>query len=59
MGVNPLKYKKFINRDIDLSDNDIDTIIRNLNECNNLKVLCDDYLLRRKPTTKMEKVYKL
>ena len=59
MGVNPQKYKKFINRSFDLSDMDIDNILNNTNECNNLKNYVHDYLLRRKPTKKMEKVYKL
>ena len=59
MGVNPLKYRKFINRDIDISENDIYTIIRSTNECNNLKMFVEDYLSRRKPVGMMEKVYKL
>ncbi len=58
MGVNPLKYKKFINRSFDISDKDIDTIIKRINECNNLKNYIDNYLSRRKPVTKMEKVLK-
>ena len=59
MGVNPLKYKKFINRSFDITDNDISLIIKNINKCNNLKIFVKDYLSRRKPSTKMEKVYKL
>ena len=59
MGVNPLKYRKFVNRDFDITDNDIDSIIKNTNNCNNLKLFIDDYLSRRKPSGFMEKVYKL
>ena len=59
IGVNPLKYKKFINRSFDITDNDISLIIKNINKCNNLKIFVKDYLSRRKPSTKMEKVYKL
>ena len=46
MGVNPLKYRKFVNRDFDITDNDIDSIIKNTNDCNNLKLFIDDYLSR-------------
>lgn len=59
IGVNPYKYKKFINRSFDLSDKDIDSILINTNKCNNVKIYTKDYLSRRKPTKKMEKVYKL
>jgi len=59
IGVNPLKYKKFINRDFDITDRERELIITNINECNNLKRFADSYLLKRKPTIKMEKVYKL
>ena len=59
MGVNPLKYKKFINRNFDIKDDDVDLIIKNINKCNNLKIYVKDYLSRRKPSMKMEKVYKL
>ena len=59
IGVNPLKYKKFINRSFDITDNEIDLIIRRINDCNNLKDFITNYLSRRKPTTKMEKVFKL
>ena len=44
---------------IDITDNDIDSIIKNTNDCNNLKLFIDDYLSRRKPSGFMEKVYKL
>ena len=59
MGVNPLKYKKYINRSLDISNNDIDTIIKSINACNNLKESVNDYLSRRKPRITMEKVLKL
>jgi AraC-like DNA-binding protein len=59
IGVNPLKYKKFINRNIDINDKEIDIIINKVNECNNLKMYVNNYLLRRKPTRVMEKVFKL
>jgi len=59
IGVNPLKYKKFINRSFDITDKERELIITNINECNNLKSFTDHYLSKRKPTTKMEKVYKL
>ena len=59
IGVNPLKYKKFINRSFDITDNEINLILNNINKCNNLRVFTDNYLIRRKPTMKMEKVLKL
>ncbi len=59
IGVNPMKYKKFINRSLDIKENEIDIIIKNVNECNNIKLKANSYLNRRKPTTKMEKVLKL
>lgn len=59
IGVNPLKYKKFINRNIDINNKEIDIIINKVNECNNLKMYVNNYLLRRKPTRVMEKVFKL
>jgi AraC-like DNA-binding protein len=59
IGVNPLKYKKFINRSFDITDNEINLILNNINKCNNLRVFTDNYLKRRKPTMKMEKVLKL
>lgn len=59
MGVNPMKYKKFINHSFDINDDEISAIIKNLNDCNNLKMFINDYLNRRKPTKVMEKVYKL
>ena len=59
IGVNPLKYRKFINRSFDISSNEINIIMDNINKCNNLKLYVSDYLNRRKPTQKMEKVYKL
>ena len=59
IGVNPQKYKKFINRSFDISDNEIETIIKNINGCYNLKEFSKKYLSKRKPTKSMEKVYKL
>ena len=59
IGVNPLKYKKFINHNPDISNNDINTIINNVNECYNYKNFVNDYLSRRKPTIKMQKVLKI
>ena len=59
IGVNPLKYRKFINRSFDISSNEINIIMDNINKCNNLKLYVSDYLNRRKPTQKMEKVFKL
>ena len=59
IGVNPLKYKKFINRSFDITDNEINLILNNINKFNNLRVFTDNYLIRRKPTMKMEKVLKL
>ena len=59
IGVNPLKYKKYINRSFDITDKDIDTILFNINNCNNLKIFTNDYIKRRKPRGKMEKVFKL
>ena len=59
MGINPLKYKKFINKNFDICDNDIENVIINTNKCNNLKIYAEDYLARRKPSNKMEKVLKL
>ncbi len=58
IGVNPMKYKKFINRSFDINDKDINTIIENVNKCNNIKLFTDNYLAHRKPTMKMEKVLK-
>lgn len=59
LGVNPLKYKKFVNRSLNISNHDINIIIMNINKCNNLKLFVNDYLNRRKPMVKMEKVFKL
>ena len=59
IGVNPLKYRKFVYKSFDISDNDIDIIIKSVNACNNLKIFTSEYLSRRKPTITMEKVYKL
>ena len=59
IGVNPLKYRKFANRSIDISEKDIDTIIVNVNKCYTLKECTDKYLTNRKPKEVMEKVLKL
>ncbi len=59
VGVNPYKYRKFINRSVDISNKDIITIIENTNNCNNLRKKVDIYLSKRKPTTKMVKELKL
>ena len=59
MGINPYKYKKFINRSFDITDEEVNIILNNVNRCNNLKTFTNEYLSRRKPTTKMEKVLKL
>ena len=59
IGVNPMKYKKYINHSFDISDNEINTIIKSINDCNNLKMYVKEYLLHRKPSISMEKVYKL
>jgi two-component system response regulator YesN len=59
IGVNPQKYKKFINRSIDINEKEIDIIIKKINECNNLKLFVNNYLSRKKPSRVMEKVYKL
>ena len=59
IGVNPLRYRKFINRNFDITDDEINIIIKNVNECNNLRMLTNDYLSKRKPSSVMEKVLKL
>ena len=59
LGVNPLKYKKFVNRSLNISNHDINIIIMNINKCNNLKLFVNDYLNRKKPMVKLEKVFKL
>ena len=59
IGVNPYKYKKFVNRDIDITNEDINTIINGIGICNNLKNYIDTYLSRRKPTGKMVKTLTL
>ncbi len=58
IGVNPYKYKKFINRDVDIIDKDIDTILKGISICNSLRDRADSYLSRRKPTTRMVKEIK-
>lgn len=59
IGVNPLKYKKFVNRSIDILKKDIDTIINNIGKCDSLKSYVLSYISRRKPTSKMVKELKI
>ena len=59
IGVNPYKYKKFINRSFDITDKEIDTIMNNIYKCNSIKNFSDSYLRRRKPSTNMVKVLKI
>ena len=59
IGVNPYKYKKFINRSFDITDKEIDTIMNNIYKCNSIKNFSDAYLRRRKPSTNMVKVLKI
>ena len=59
IGVNPYKYKKFINRSLDITDKEIDTIMNNIYKCNSIKNFSDAYLRRRKPSTNMVKVLKI
>lgn len=58
IGVNPYKYKKFVNRDINISKKDIETILKGISTCTNLKILVDSYMSRRKPSIKMVKEIK-
>ena len=59
IGVNPYKYKKFINRSYDITDKDIDTIMDNIYKCTSIKNFSDSYIKRRKPSTNMVKVLKI
>ena len=59
IGVNPYKYKKFINRSFDITDKEIDIIMNNIYKCNSIKNFSDAYLRRRKPSTNMVKVLKI
>ena len=59
IGVNPYKYKKFVNRSFDITDKEIDTIMNNIYKCNSIKNFSDAYLRRRKPSTNMVKVLKI
>lgn len=59
IGVNPMKYRNFVNRSLNISNEDINEIIINTNKCYSLKEFTDKYLTNRKPRDVMEKVYKL
>lgn len=59
IGVNPYKYKKFYNRDIDIDREDINTILKGVSDCTKLKEFVSNYLSRRKPTAKMVKELKI
>lgn len=59
IGVNPLKYKKFVNRSVDITDKEINIILNNINNCNNVKNNAENYISRRKPTTIMVKSLKI
>ena len=49
LGVSPRRYKKFVNRDIDLSVDDEITVLKGLSEINHIKNKIDLYLLNQKP----------
>ena len=49
MGVNPKKYKYFINRSRFIKDKEIDLIIKRVDDLNNLDMFIKKYLLNRKP----------
>ena len=59
IGVNPYKYRKFVNRSFDITDKEIDTIISNVYKCASIKDFSDAYLTRRKPSNNMVKVLKI
>jgi AraC-like DNA-binding protein len=55
MGVSPIRYRKYLDHDIRMSDKEINTILDNINRLNNLNSKTIKYLNNRKPTTKMVK----
>ncbi len=59
IGVNPYKYRKFVNRSFDITDKEIDTIVSNVYKCASIKDFSDAYLTRRKPSNNMVKVLKI
>ncbi len=50
LGVSPRKYKKFVNRDIDLTVEDEITVLQGISDINHIKNKIDLYLLNQKPT---------
>ncbi len=56
VGINPKKYKYFLNRSKYINDKEIDIVIKNLNDLVSLDTFINRYLERRKPKEKMVKV---
>ena len=59
IGVSPIIYKKYISHNINIKDNDIDSIITNINKIKNLNDKYLKYLSNRKPTKPMSKTISL
>ena len=56
IGVNPKKYRYFVNRSRYIAEKEIDIVIDSINKLNNLDLFIRKYLERRRPTEKMVKV---
>ena len=56
VGVNPKKYRYFVNRSKYITDREIDIVIDSVNKLNRLDIFVKRYLERRRPTEKMVKV---
>ena len=50
LGVSPRSYKKFVNRDIDLTVDDEIKVLHGLSNINHIKNKTDSYLLNQKPS---------
>ena len=50
LGVSPRRYKKFVNRDIDLTVEDEIRVLHGLSDINHIKNKINLYLLNQKPT---------
>ena len=57
IGVSPTTYKKYINRNINITKKDINTILNSIARLNRIIIETEKYISNRKPASKMVKKF--
>lgn len=57
IGVSPTTYKKYINRNINITKKDINTILNSIARLNSIIIETEKYISNRKPASKMVKKF--